>query len=514
VVVTAVELRKSFGDTQALAGASLAARSGEIHAIVGENGSGKSTLIKILAGIYGPDSGHTEVLGRSSAGMSPADILDLGLATVFQEVLVAEGASVADNIFAGYDGTFRRRVSRGEKLQRTGSLLSQLTGHDVDPTVPAGSLSLGDRQWVTIARAMARAPRVLILDESTSALDLSGTASLLRELERLKEEGVCVILVTHRIAELSVFADRATVLRDGATTTTLEKSQISEQSLLELMGGRAPAAKGHAASTRPVNPEPGEALVDASAIKLAADAEPIELTLRAGEIVGLAGLEGHGQGDLIEVLAGIRRPVAGEIRTRLPAAADGKSRRGGIAYVSGDRKRVGVFPEMSILENFGLPTYRAHTTAGMIRWRDVRGALERFREQLGLRMGKPRASIGSLSGGNQQKVLIARWLAAEPRVLLLDDPTRGVDAATKSDLHGRFRQFAREEGMGIILLSTEIEELLEVCDRILVMRKGSVAAELRGDAGEDKILASMFGVEGIDDVLAAEREATGSKETS
>lgn len=506
VVVRGVHRR--FGDTRALVGASLLAVGGEIHAVVGENGSGKSTLAKIIGGVLRPNAGTVSVLGVDSAHLGPRERLALGVATVYQEVLVAEFASVADNVFLGADGLFREVVPREERLARTRELLRRLTGQDVHPEALVASLPLSAKQQVVIARALARSPRVLILDESTSALDLKSTANLFSVLEELKQQGVAILMVTHRIAELRLWADRATVLRDGETVATLTRDEISEARLLALMGAETVAAREHPSQRVGAV---GDDVLSADRLELKPGAEPCSFALRKGEIVGVAGLEGEGQVEFVHALAGIVGTGGAtfvheqdrRVQYRTPAEAAAR----GVVYIMGDRKAEGIFPALSILENFALPTYGGYAVAGVLRLRSIRRTFDAYRESLSIRLRAPRDAITSLSGGNQQKVLIARWLAAAPRVIVLNDPTRGVDIGTKQELHAEFRRLAAA-GTSIVFLSTEIDEFEAFCDRVIVFRDGVIAAELAGEqVRADGILAAMFGVASIDEVIAVEEEA-------
>ncbi|MGN6405941.1 sugar ABC transporter ATP-binding protein [Sinomonas sp.] len=490
---------KSFGETRALRGATFSAAPGEIHAIVGENGSGKSTLAKMMSGIVLPDKGSLSINGGTIA--SPAGALRSGVAAVFQEVLVAEGASIADNVFIGAQAIWRRGMSRKEQARRAAELLEPLMDHPVDPSAPVETLSLADRQWVTIARALARSPRVLIFDESTAALDLPGASRLYSEMERLRSEGVCVIIVTHRIAELTTFADRATVLRDGVDVGVLSGDEITESRLMELMtgvsDGEGLAAESHR-RTKTARAQ-DSVVLRASQLVLSAGARPSDFELRGGEIVGFAGLDGQGQTQFLQALTGVGNIVSGEVAavakdgqrhpiTSLAAATDAK-----ISYISGDRRKEGIFPNLSILENFGMPLYWKNQRRGFI---DRAAIDEKFREMsnsLKLRAGMASDPITSLSGGNQQKVLIGRELAKSPRIVALNDPARGVDISTKRELYAQLDALAGK-GAGVIYLSTEIDELIGLCDRVAVFRDGSLLGCLAGEQiTSERILAGMFG---------------------
>lgn len=494
------QVTKSFGETRALRGASFSAAAGEIHAIVGENGSGKSTLAKIMSGIVLPDDGAVHINGRTVA--NPTEALSTGIATVFQEVLVAEGASIADNVFIGTQGLWRSRISRKEQNKRSAELLESLMGHPVDPSALVETLTLADRQWVTIARALIRSPKVVIFDESTAALDLPGAARLYSEMEKLRAAGVCVIIVTHRIAELTTFADRATVLRDGIDVGVLSGDQITEKHLIELMTGVG-SEDGLAAGTQHHQRLPdysGENVVlRATALVATHGARPSDFELRGGEIIGFAGLDGQGQAEFLQALTGIRPVLAGEVTavaadgqnapiTSLAGAIDAK-----VSYISGDRRKEGIFPNLSIVENFGMPLYQKHRRGRVIDQAAINARFKDMAAMLKLRAGAPSNPITSLSGGNQQKVLIGRVLAQGPRVVALNDPARGVDISTKRELYAQLDTLAGT-GAGVIYLSTEIDELIGLCDRVAIFRDGALLGWLAGhQITSDRILAGMFG---------------------
>lgn len=490
---------KAFGDTQALRGCDFSAGRGEIHALVGGNGSGKSTLAKMLSGIYGPDSGSVEVLGGNPR--TPAEASRLGLATVFQEVLVCEGLSVLDNLFVGTDGMFRARLKDEEKASRGRELLKRLVGRPVDLDQNVENLPLDQRQWVTIARALLRRPRVLVLDEATAALDLDGAETLFRTMTELKQEGVCVLLVTHRIAELTTFVDRATVLRDGQRVATIERTDVSEDRLLELMTGEEVEEHGRERRRRDGERQPGAVKLRAKGVRLSAHTDPFDLAIEPGEIVGVIGLDGHGQGAFMQALAGIAPPAAGKIEVAgdgedVPIGDERAAARNGIAYISGDRKLEGAFPNLSIFENFGIALFSRNNVFGFIKRGRIREAYRESVRALSIRTGRSGAPIGTLSGGNQQKVLIGRALATEPEVVLLNDPSRGVDIPTKRDLYDLLENLA-EQGKAVVFLSSEIDEFLGLCDRVAVFRNGSLFNVLPTEKiTTDRVLAAMFGQTG------------------
>ncbi|CAN5201475.1 hypothetical protein BH10PSE7_BH10PSE7_13780 [soil metagenome] len=496
--ISVVGVRKSFDVTKALDGCSFSASLGEIHAIFGGNGCGKSTLAKVISGVLPVDAGQVNILGHTPS--SPHDARAIGIATVFQEVLVADECSILDNLYIGSDRLWSRSISTSAKLKAASSLMMELTGLDLDLDVLVGTLPLSIKQWITIGRALLRNPRVLILDESSAALDLASTERLFAKMRELRDQGSAVVIVTHRIAEMIRISDRVTVLRDGRDVGVLEKSEITERNLLRLMAGRS-EGQAAAAGTQP-DARGHDVVLKADAMKIWPRSREIAFRLHRGEILGVAGLEGQGQSDFIRVLAGVQRAQGsgpavatahGGFET-IDSLAD--SARNGVSYVSGDRKREGIFANLSIFENMLLPLYRAKSRAGklaIIDWTALSGSFDWEREKLSIRMGDQTDKITSLSGGNQQKVLIGRAFALNPSILVLNDPARGVDIGAKADLYTHLKDFAGA-GKSVVYMSSEIEELVGLCSRVLVFRNGSVFQELAGDEiAADRILAAMFG---------------------
>jgi ribose transport system ATP-binding protein len=488
---------KSFGEARALRSCSLTARFGEVHAIIGENGSGKSTLAKILAGVFPVDAGTAEVANGHPS--TPREARELGVAVVFQEVLVAEGSTVLDNLFLGDDGLFRARHSSREKKEQAQELLDHLVGAPVDLDGLIDDLPLNTRQWIVIARALLSHPRIVIFDESTAALDHSSVERFFDVVRQLRADGVCVLIVTHRIRELIAICDRATVLSDGVDVGTLSGPEITEARLLELMRGEA---RPPAIPPRRRNGQAaGEKVLLVSQLRLRNDAVPIDLEVGAGEIIGLAGLEGHGQVEFIQAITGFRESVSGSVTVvkdgrrhaiNSAAAAD----RASMVYIPGDRKAEGLFANLSVFENFGIALYRPTARAGMIDWGRMTRTFGEQTSSLSVRMGSADAPINSLSGGNQQKIVVGRALATEPLVLALNDPTRGVDIGAKYDLYNLLHGLAGS-GKTVLFLSNEIEEFLGLCDRVVVFRSHSLFRTLVGDEiTSDAILAAMFGYAG------------------
>jgi len=459
-------MRKAFGPTVALRSASLELRAGEVHALMGENGSGKSTLVKILSGVHRPDSGAVFIEQSPLRAASPRAAVAAGVATVFQEVQSVPDQSVLDNLWLGTDGIIRHTgTDRGGRGERARAVLAELLGDCPDPLLatPAGSLSLSECQAIAIGRALLRAPKVLVLDEATSALDVATRDRLFAALRRRTADGLAVLFISHRMDEVDEIADRVTVLRSGDSVATLGREDATIGRLVELMTGGEQLVQPEVQPRAEVQ---GEIVLSARG-----------LILRAGEIVGLAGLEGQGQDEYL---------------TSLTSAG------GRIAYVARDRRTESIFPPLSIRENFAAATMSKDTRGGLISTREASARLSGYVSRLSIRLGRDSDPITTLSGGNQQKVVIARALASDPQVLLLNDPTRGVDIGAKRDIYALLRELAAS-GVAIVMLSTEVDEHLELMDRVLVFRNGTPAAELdRGALSRAAIVGEFFGDAGTE----------------
>src|SRR5919197_4039818 len=505
----ATGIAKSFGPTQAVRSASVDVGAGEVLALMGENGSGKSTLVKILAGVHQPDAGIVEMDEERISLASPRAALDAGIAAVFQEILVAGSRSVLDNVWLGADGLFRSHVEEGERRRLAEEGLGELLGRTVDLARPVEDLSLSDRQACCIVRALVRGPRVLLLDEASSALDVAARRHLFEIVRRLASTGAGVVFISHRMDDVEEIADRMVVMRAGETVASLRRGEASRRELLRLMTGDERASEE--AGETVAGQAPGRELLEVRAVRLRPEGRPIDFTLRAGELVGLAGLEGHGQDAFLQVLRGTGAELvvhgpAGQATVGSPHDAE----RAGIAYVPRDRSVDGIFETLSVRDNFALPTLALDTRLGFVRRsssdRRLRDHVERLRIRLRQRPARRRANaaelvpatgdpVAVLSGGTQQKVLIARWLAAGPRVLLLNDPTRGVDLGTKRDIYRLLAELTTE-GVGVVMLSTEVDELVELMDRVLVFREHEVFAELpRTALTPGRLVTAFFGQE-------------------
>lgn len=492
------QVSKFFGPTRALNNVSFSAREGEIHAIVGGNGCGKSTLAKVISGILPVDEGAVSVLGEAPS--TPAESRALGISTVYQEVLVADESTVVDNVFMGSDDLFSKTVSFDQKVAKTAELMKDLSGEDVDPFALVGNLPLALKQWITIARGMLSNPRVLILDESSAALDFDSTERLFEKMRELRDSGCTLLIVTHRIAELVRIADRATVLRDGSEVAVLTKDQITERNLVAAMTGKDDSDNK---SERTVaQPSTDEIMLKSDGIKIWENSTQFDFELRRGEIVGIAGLDGQGQDAFVRILAGVQSAVEGLpfVRNRsddfAPIRDLSDAVAGKIAYVSGDRKREGIFASQSIFENMVMPLYaqkKRGGVLGLIDWDALSTTFDREAKNLLIKFGLKSDRITSLSGGNQQKVLIGRGFAMGPNTIILNDPARGIDVGAKTELYRHLAAFA-EQGRSVIYLSSEIEEFIGFATRIIVFRDGAPFDAFDGRGFKpNTILEAMFG---------------------
>ena len=504
------DAEKSFGVTKALNGVNFKANFGEIHAIVGGNGCGKSTLAKVISGVLPLDKGKVSIMGHSPN--SPIEAQKVGISTVFQEVMIAEEATVYENLFIGYDSFFGKKLNHREKVEKAASIMLELAGEFVDPYTIASQLSLGMKAWITIGRAFLRNPKVLILDESSAALDFDSTERLFTKMRSLRDQGAAIFIVTHRIAELVRISDRATVMRDGKDVGVLAGDEITEKNLLRLMTGDKKFSTASENRSTPPLSKTDEIVLSSKNLKVWEDGAEINFELPKGEILGVTGLDGQGQDNFVKALSGIDQPLSGEVvvkqsdEERELTKKEFKkveslleAKKSGIGYVSGDRKKEGIFPNMSIYENMVIPLYKgkqAKTSGGFlgfIKWIELNGIFDWEVERLSIKTGPKNNLITSLSGGNQQKVMIARAFTTTPKILILNDPARGIDVGAKRDLYKHLRIFVNE-GVTVIFLSSELEEFIGLCHRVLVFRDGSIFETFEKDEIDPNIiLEGMFG---------------------
>jgi rhamnose transport system ATP-binding protein len=489
-LLSVVDVSKSFGSTHALRGVSLDLVAGEVHALVGENGAGKSTLIKAMTGLYRPDAGRLLIDGEEVDLRGPADAQAAGIACIYQEPLVFPDLTVSENIFMGEtDGS---RVVHWRGLhERAGEMLRQLEV-DIDPRTPASQLTVAGQQAVEIAKAMSRRVRVLIMDEPTAALSAHEVRRLFRQVRSLAASGVAILFVSHRLDEVFELADRITVLRDGQHIATKPVAEVTEVSLIRDMVGRELTD-----FFRRVAHEPGGVALSVTGLSREGAFEDVTFDVRAGEVLGFAGLVGSGRTEVAEAVFGVHPADSGTIRRdgevveiRSPRDALGR----GIAYVSEDRRRLGLSLPQSVAANITLPGLHRFLS----RWRLIDRTAERraadvYRQRLRIVSPSLLTPVGQLSGGNQQKVMLAKWLEMKPSVLIFDEPTRGVDVGAKADVHELIGELARA-GVAVILISSDLPEVLAMSDRVLVMREGRQMGIFAGsELEQERIMTAAVG---------------------
>ncbi|NUT98579.1 MAG: sugar ABC transporter ATP-binding protein [Saccharothrix sp.] len=501
--LTARGITKTYGGVTALAGADLTLRPGSVHALLGENGAGKSTLIKVITGAVAPDAGSLRLAGAGDGEVGDAEVAFAstaeaaahGVAVVSQELNLFPDLDVLANLFPMREPTRRGLLDRRAMLARAVPVLEQL-GLDVDPRARLGSLSLAQRQLVEIAKALVVEPKVLILDEPTSALDNDSSERLLGILRVLRDRQVAVVFVSHILEEVMNLCDEITVLREGRTVLDAQpRSSLDIAAVVHAMLGQDLPTVSRGVARR-VGPR-----LELRGVSVPDRLSDVSLACSGGEIVGLAGLAGSGHTAVLEVVAGVRRPVSGSVE--LPGGGTPSSFRSaiaaGVALVSGDRRRVGLMLDKPVWENVaqvrpvalpgGGPLRGGLLRGGLLRTSALRAAASALAERVRVRPLDVDLRAGLLSGGNQQKVVLAKWLAADPSVLLLDDPTRGVDLGARAEIHALLRSVA-DTGKVVVLCSTDLDELVAACDRVLVFHKGKVCAELT-DFDQHTILRTM-----------------------
>lgn len=483
-LVAVQQVSKHFGGVVALREADFVCNAGEIHALLGENGAGKSTLVKILSGVLAPDSGSVLVHEHPVTFRGPLQAAQAGIVPVFQELSLVPDLTVAQNIFIGRAPHNRFGLINGAALNRRATeLLAQLDFSHIDVESPVRYLSLAERQLVEIAKAVAKDPQVLILDEGTSALGANEVRQTFAILRRLREQGRAVVFISHRMEEVQTICDRATIFRDGSHVATFAIGDKSHDEIVNLMIGRK---LDEVFPARPPRPDTERELLNVQNLSWENRLRDVSFSLRAGEILGIAGLEGQGQGDLLLALFGAYADVRGivrvagkPVRMSSPRAA---IRSGiGLALVPEDRKTQGLVLSMRVRENMTLPILDQIARAGFISRRVEQQFVEKMIQQLAVKTASSEVSVETLSGGNQQKVAIAKWLLSKAQVYLLYDPTRGIDVGTKQEIYRLIRDLANN-GLGIVLFSTELSEIVNLCDRALVMYEGRIVRALEGAA--------------------------------
>jgi rhamnose transport system ATP-binding protein len=486
------DIRKSFAGVQALKGVSFDLNAGEVHALVGENGAGKSTLIKVITGAHRQDEGTFEFDGKLVEDNDPVRARRLGIAAIYQQPALFPDLTVAENIALGDEPPGGWRPVRWGRRRERARRLLDLIGASIDPETEVRRLTMPEQQLVEIARALGADARVLIMDEPTASLSDKEVDNLFRVIRELKARGVGILYISHRLAELPQVADRVTALRDGALVGTRPMGGVSRAELIRMMVGRDLSAVFPKAEATI-----GEVVLEVRKLGCrASGVHGVSLEVRAGEILGLAGLVGAGRTELACVLFGLTPADSGEIFLRgRPVTIDspGRAIALGIAHVPEDRRHHGVIPEMSVCANATLATLRQVSKGGLIDFAAERRVAADHVRRLGVKAASIESPVSELSGGNQQKVALARWLAAGPAVLILDEPTQGVDVGAKAEIHRIMGELAGQ-GMAILLISSELPEILGMSDRIVVMHGGTVVGGLdRASATQEAILELALG---------------------
>ena len=484
-------IEKGFPGVRALKGVDLTVRPGEVHALIGENGSGKSTLTKITSGEYQPDAGQIRFCGDLVHFRSPAESIRAGISAIAQEIPLVPQLTIAENVLLGRLPTRRAAVDWSAANRHATEVLSTLGAAHLDPMRIVSTLALDQQQLVSIARALSLQSKVIIFDEATSSLTDDEVDALFQVIRGLRSSGVGIVFITHRLKEIYAVADVVTVLRDGAVIGTLPIAEAPEATLTKMMVGRE---LGDYFFKQEI--EAGDVVLEVEDLEHPGFEAPISLTLRAGEIVGLAGLVGAGRSELLAALFGLRSSGRGQIRV------DGRAVRvrnprdaiaAGFALVPEDRKHGGLVTNRSVRENLTMVGNARILRPFLIRGREERAVAQRFVDDLQIRTPSTETAVGLLSGGNQQKVVIGKWLAHGPKVWLLDEPTRGIDVGAKSEIFRLMGELAAS-GTAILMSSSELIDLLGVCDRILVMFRGRIVSELSShEATEEEVIYHATG---------------------
>ncbi|GAB3253791.1 sugar ABC transporter ATP-binding protein [Nocardioides dilutus] len=468
---------KEFPGVRALSGVDLDVRAGEVHCLLGQNGAGKSTLIKVLAAVHQPDEGTIVWDGQPISFGSPQAALRSGIATIYQELDLVPELSVAENIFLGHELSTAGFSQRHRANSRARELLVRLGHAEISPTRTVGSLSPAMQQIVSLARALSRDTRLLVLDEPSAVLDQEEVHNLFRVIRALTAEGVAVVYISHRLEEIRQIGDRITVLKDGRTVATgLAVADTPTQDLIKLMTGRAIEYAFPPRTTAAVD---GPVVLEVQDLALAGVFSGVDLTVRAGEIVGLAGLVGAGRSEILETLYGARRATRGTVTVdgkRLRRGSVSESVRAGVGLAPEERKSQGLLLHESVYSNITISSLGAFSRIGFLNRSAEKSRAAELTASLDVRPAGVTRAARTLSGGNQQKVVLARWLLRECRVLLLDEPTRGVDVGARTEIYQLIRRLA-DSGVAVVVVSSEIEEVLGLADRVLVVREGQVVHE-------------------------------------
>jgi rhamnose transport system ATP-binding protein len=488
------DVTKSFGAVAAVQGVSFPLHGGEAHALVGENGAGKSTIVKMLAGVHRPDSGTLRVDGADVDFAGPADAKAAGIAVIYQEPTLFPDLTVAENIAMGNHPLARLRQIDRKAMHANAERLFRRLGVHLDPARPARGLSIADQQLVEIAKALSSEARILVMDEPTAALSAVEVDRLFAVVRSLRDEGAAVLFISHRFEEITELCQRVTIMRDGRHVATEPIAGLTVADMIRRMVGRDLSALYPKQAV-----EPGEVMLEVSNLGREGVFRDVSFTVRAGEIVALAGLVGAGRSEVMQAVFGVDRYDEGTVRFRGRRLRGGSPRaamKAGMALVPEDRRQQGLVMELSIERNVTLPRARKLARLGLLFGGAERRSAATWTERLQTRLGRLSDAVGTLSGGNQQKVVLAKWLSTGPQLLIVDEPTRGIDVGTKAEVH-RLMSSLAADGLAVVMVSSELPEVLGMADRIVVLREGRVTATLgRAEATEETILAAAMGAAG------------------
>lgn len=474
-LLTMDRITKSFPGVRALDGVDLEVKAGEVHCLLGQNGAGKSTLIKVLAGAHQPDDGEITWRGERTTLKSPIAAMRLGIATIYQELDLVEGLSVAENVHLGHEPTAAGFVVKGRAAKASTAALLKRLGHaEIDPGTLVGDLSAAHQQIVSMARALSHEVRLIVMDEPSAALDPDEVDNLFRIVGDLTADGVAVVYISHRLEEIRRIGDRVTVLKDGrAVAGGLPAKETPTREVVALMTGRDVE---YVFPDRPTEAPAAAAVLQVRGLAREGEFEPFDLDLRPGEIVGLAGLVGSGRSEILETIYGARKPTAGQVTVAGQVLRPGSVRaavRAGLGLAPEERKAQALLMLESVTNNVSVSSMSRFSRGGWIDRSAEKKAAQTATRELSLRPDNPIAPVRTLSGGNQQKAVLARWLLRGCRVLLLDEPTRGVDVGARAELYAVIRRLA-DDGLAVLLVSSEVPEVLGLADRVLVLREGRV----------------------------------------
>lgn len=497
---TLLEVRnisKRFGATQALSDVSFDVRAGEVHALTGENGAGKSTLMKIISGNYSPDSGEILVSGKQVSFTGPHEARDAGIVIIHQELNTIPQMTVAENLALGFEPTLRMGILNRKKLIADARARLELVGSDIDPRMPIGQLSVGMQQMVEIARAVSEEAQILVLDEPTAALSQSESEHLFALIEKMRSAGMGLVYISHRMEEVWRLSDRVSVFRDGQYVGTRDKAQVRPDEIVHMMVGRDVDDLYSAGRER----HAGEVRLSVKEITSRnGKIGPVSFDVRAGEVVGLVGLIGAGRTEVARMIYGADRTAGGKVLVDgepFVGRAPQRSINSGVALLPEDRKDQALFLQMSVTDNVSVSTLSGWQRGPLLLRKKIAAAVSTLTKTLRLKAASGEIAVSSLSGGNQQKVVLARMLSQKPRVLILDEPTRGVDIGAKSEIY-RIIDDVAATGTAVLVISSDLPEALGISDRLLVMRSGSIVADLpAADATEITVMEYATGVSSV-----------------